>query len=88
MEKAVREQLTKLSKGVVLMHVKVTVYLKSGGDTSMVVYNTSFEEQSKNYQRYLEKGFENNTIIHQTPQAVVFIPANNIATISFTEWKE
>lgn len=54
----------------------------------MVVYNTSFEEQSKNYQRYLEKGFENNTIIHQTPQAVVFIPANNIATISFTEWKE
>ena len=88
MEKAVREQFTKLSKGVVLMHVEVTVHLKSGGDTSMVIYNTTLEEQSKNYQRFLEKGFENNTIVHQTPQAVVFIPTNNIATISLKEWKE
>lgn len=70
------------------MHVKVTVHFKSGGDTSMVIYNTTIEEQSKNYQRYLEKGFENNTIVHQTPQAAVFIPANNIASISLEEWKE
>lgn len=87
MEKAVREQLIKLSKGVVLMHVEVTVHLKSGRDTSMVIYNTSLEEQSKNYSGYLDNGLENSTIVHQTPQAVDIIPANNIASISLKEWK-
>jgi len=69
------------------MHVEVTVHLKSGGDTSMVIYNTSLEEQSENYSRYLDNGFENSTIVHQTPQAVDLIPSNDIATISLKEWK-
>lgn len=31
------------------MDVKVTVYLKSGGDTSMIIYDTTLEEQDKQY---------------------------------------
>lgn len=67
------------------MDVKVTVYLKSGGDTSMIIYDTTLEEQNKKYSKYLEKGIENNIICHQTNSEVMFIPVSNIAGLSLKE---
>lgn len=67
------------------MDVKVTVYLKSGGDTSMIIYDTTLEEQNKKYSKSLEKGIENNIICHQTNSEVMFIPVSNIAGLSLKE---
>lgn len=70
------------------MDVKVTVYLKSGGDTSMIIYDTTLEEQNKKYSKSLEKGIENNIICHQTNSEVMFIPVSNIAGLSLKELPE
>lgn len=67
------------------MDVKVTVYLKSGGDTSMIIYDTTLEEQNKKYSKSLEKGIANNIICHQTNSEVMFIPVSNIASLSLKE---
>lgn len=67
------------------MDVKVTVYLKSGGDTSMIIYDTTLEEQDKQYSKFFEKGIEDNIICHQTNSEVIFIPVSNIACLSLKE---
>lgn len=67
------------------MDVKVTVYLKSGGDTSMIIYDTTLEEQNKKYSKSLEKGIENNIICHQTNSEVMYIPVSNIAGLSLKD---
>lgn len=67
------------------MDVKVTAYLKSGGYTGMIIYNTTLEDQKERYSKSLEKGIENNIICHQTASEVVFIPVSNIACLNIKE---
>lgn len=68
------------------MDVKVTAYLKSGGNVSMVMYGTSLKELFSKYSEALENGSKH--ICFKSRSEVSFIPVSNIALLSLKELPE
>lgn len=67
------------------MNVKVTFYLKSGGEISQTWYDTNLEEQTAKYAKVLERGLDNNVICLQSSSEVTFIPIPNLASLRLKE---
>ena len=63
------------------MEVKVTVYLKSGGDASTVVTCESMKELKNDYMRSVNS----HVIVHEESDnsSMQIIPTDNIACINF-----
>lgn len=68
------------------MKVKATVFLKSGGDTNLIVSDTTVEEQAKVYEETF-KG-KKKYLSHADANSMTIVPIDNIAAIDIREVKE
>ena len=62
-----------------MSNIKATIYLKSGGDISMNIYDTSLEEQMKVYSNNLSGDRDKNVFIYNGPDAIQIVPSDNVA---------
>lgn len=65
------------------MKVKVTIYLKSGGDLDLIISDTTIGEQVRFYDYTL--GGQKRFIIRSNDESTTVIPIDNIAAIDIRE---
>lgn len=71
-----------------MSNIRATIYLKSGGDVSMNIYDTSLEEQMKVYSDGLNGDRDKNVFSYIGPNSIQIVPSDNVAAVDLKEVAE
>lgn len=67
------------------MTVEIIVHLKSGGNSSLTVFDTSLAEQASVYSKFFDDKRGATVLSHLTTSSQCFIPKDNIAFVEINE---
>ncbi|MGG5316413.1 hypothetical protein [Enterococcus sp. AZ072] len=68
--------------------IRAKIYLKSGGDTAITVYDTTLDEQMKKYSDALNGERDSKVVNHIGPKSIQIVPTDNVAMIELKEVAE
>lgn len=71
-----------------MSNIRAKIFLKSGGDTALTVYDTSLEEQMKKYSDALNGERDSKVLNHIGPKSIQIVPTDNVAMIDLNEVAE